>query len=175
MIIKHLADAGPQTRGQLRDLLQRLGVPADGQVIVHILVVASATGSVVRGPMAGADQAFVSVPDWIGPAPRALDREEALARLARRYLAGHGPAGAADLAKWTGLPLGDARRGLAAIAQEVVADGPGLVSLGAGPERGEATAGPPWALPAPGCSGPSTPSCTVGPPGRPLSAGTPAW
>ena len=38
---------------------------------------------------------------------------------------------------------------MAAIAQEVVADGPGLVSLGAGPERGEATAGPPWALPAP--------------------------
>ncbi len=120
IIIKTLAEAGAQTREQLRHLLQRLGVPTDGQVIVHLLVVATATGAVVRGPMAGADQAFVSVAHWIGTAPRALDSDEALARLARRYLAGHAPAGAADLAKWAGLPLGDAHKGLAAIANEVV-------------------------------------------------------
>jgi hypothetical protein len=52
-----------------------------------------------------------------------------LARLARRYLTGHGPAGARDLAKWAGLPLGEARIGLAAIADEVVVVDGGLVQL----------------------------------------------
>jgi hypothetical protein len=66
-----------------------------------------------------------------------LDRREALARLARRYLAGHGPAGAPDLARWAGVTLGDARRGLAAIADEVNDLGNGLVHLvgGAEPSR----------------------------------------
>jgi hypothetical protein len=45
-----------------------------------------------------------------------VDRDDALARLAARYLAGHGPADDRDLATWTGLPLRDARRGLALVA-----------------------------------------------------------
>lgn len=46
--------------------------------------------------------------------PTDVDEDEALATMARRYLAGYGPATADDLAYWSGLPLGAARRGLAA-------------------------------------------------------------
>ncbi len=46
--------------------------------------------------------------------PEPVGEEEALAIMARRYLAGYGPATADDLAYWSGLPLGAARRGLAA-------------------------------------------------------------
>jgi hypothetical protein len=53
----------------------------------------------------------------------AVDRDAALAELARRYLRGHGPATAADLAAWSGLGLRDARAALAAIAPELAADG----------------------------------------------------
>jgi hypothetical protein len=53
--------------------------------------------------------------------------------VARRYLAGHGPASDRDLAKWAGLPLGDARRGLAAL--RLVDRGSGLVSLRPAPRR----------------------------------------
>jgi hypothetical protein len=61
---------------------------------------------------------------------RARLPDEATAQLARRYLVGHGPADAHDLARWAGIPLGLARRGLAAIAEEVrpVSDA-GLVDL----------------------------------------------
>jgi hypothetical protein len=53
----------------------------------------------------------------------------ALAELARRYLAGHGPASDRDLARWAGVPLGMARRGLAQIAS-LLADRPdGLADL----------------------------------------------
>jgi hypothetical protein len=53
------------------------------------------------------------------PEPRRLDREEALAEVARRYVVGHGPATERDLAYWATLTLGDARTGLAAVADEL--------------------------------------------------------
>ncbi len=116
---------GPQTRAALRDRLDAAGVPTRGQALVHVLMEAALLGHVVRGPVArGTEQSWVSVPGWLGPAPAPLDRDEALARLAERYLRGHGPATAADLARWAGLPLRDARAGMAAVAAgtEVVGD-----------------------------------------------------
>jgi hypothetical protein len=47
--------------------------------------------------------------------PRPVAEDEALATLASRYLAGYGPADATDLAAWSGLALGVARRALDAI------------------------------------------------------------
>jgi hypothetical protein len=78
--------------------------------------------------MRDGEQAFVLVRDWLPAAP-VPDRPAALAELARRYLAGHGPAGDRDLAKWAGLPLRDARAGLAAIAGELAQRPDGLVDL----------------------------------------------
>jgi hypothetical protein len=72
--------------------------------------------------------------------PPPVDRDTALAELARRYLRGHGPATAADLAGWAGLPLRDARAGLAAIARELVQHGD-LVDLAAR-EPAEGALGP---------------------------------
>ncbi len=129
VVIDAVMTHGPQSRGQLRVLLDAAGVPTKGQALVHVLMAASVRGHVVRGPMAGRDHAYVSVRDWLGDPPPSLDREEGLARLARRYLGGHGPADARDLAKWAGLPLGEARRGLSAISAELVGRGDGLVDL----------------------------------------------
>jgi hypothetical protein len=79
----------------------------------------------VLGPKRGERQAFVLAREWVGnrAAPGAL------AELARRYLAAHGPAAPADLAAWSGLPLRDARAGLDAVAAQTVEDDDGLVDL----------------------------------------------
>jgi hypothetical protein len=74
------------------------------------LFAASLHHDLVRGPMRGKQQAFVSAAAWLEPPPRPLEREDALARLARRYLAAHAPAEPEDLAVWIGLPLTAARR-----------------------------------------------------------------
>jgi hypothetical protein len=116
-IERALTDEGPLTRPELRDRLDREGVPTKGQALVHVLALASLRGLVVRGPIVGRQHAYVLARDWLGPPPR-VNRERALAELARRYLAGHGPATDRDLAKWAGLPLRDARAGLAAIAND---------------------------------------------------------
>jgi len=73
---------------------------------------------------------------WLGAdaTNRFPDRDDALAELARRYLAGYGPATVADLARWSGLPRPDARHAVALIADEttelVTERGPMLVLAG---------------------------------------------
>ncbi len=108
-----LAADGPLTRSQLRERVAAAGVRTEGQAMVHILALASIRGLIVRGPVAGRDQAFVLARDWLGAPPPAMSREAALGELARRYLVGHAPAADRDLAQWAGIGLRDARLGLA--------------------------------------------------------------
>jgi uncharacterized protein YcaQ len=130
-IERSLAEEGPLTRTQLAQRLQRADVPIAGQALVQLLLLASLRGVTVRGPMVGRDHTHVLVRDWLEERPH-VDRDRALAELARRYLAGHGPADDRDLARWAGLPLRDARSGLSRIAGELVErPDDGLVSLGA--------------------------------------------
>jgi hypothetical protein len=129
LIARALAAEGPLTRAQLRERLDVAGVRTAGQALVHLLMLAALRGIAVRGPTIGREQAFVLVRDWLGEPEPAVDRDRALAELARRYLAGHGPADDRDLAKWAGLGLRDARVGLHAIATELHEREDGLLEL----------------------------------------------
>ena len=127
-IERGLIDEGPLTRVQLRERLDSAGVRTAGQALIHLLFLTTLRGIAVRGPMAGKEHAYVLVRDWLGP-QKPVDRDIALAELARRYLAGHGPADDRDLARWAGLPLRDSRAGLGAIASELAEREDGLVDL----------------------------------------------
>jgi hypothetical protein len=135
-IERSLAKEGPLTRHQLRERLDSAGIPTAGQALIHLIFLAAVRGLVVRGPMVGKDHAYVLVRDWLGRQP-AIERDTALAELARRYLIGHAPANDRDLARWAGLPLRDARAGLAAIAGELVERDDGLVHLAKRPPVAE--------------------------------------
>ncbi len=136
VIERALTAEGPLTRGQLRERIAATGVRTEGQALIHVIGLASFRGLIVRGPMIGNEHGYVLVRDWLGAPPGAAraaglvaDRDTALPELARRYLAGHGPATDRDLAKWAGLPLRDARRGLAAIGGKLDQRADGLVDL----------------------------------------------
>jgi len=119
---------GPSTRDALARRVASAGVRTQGQAMVHLLALASLRGLIVRGPIVGGRHAYVLTADWLGAAGK-IDRDRAMGELARRYLAGHGPASDRDLAKWSGLPLGMCRAAFASIEREVrVVDG-GLVDL----------------------------------------------
>jgi len=133
-----LAADGPLTRAQLGRAIGSAGIRTEGQALVYLLATASVRGLIIRGPMVGRAHAFARVSDWLGApparfAPGRFDRDVALAELARRYLVGHGPASERDLAKWAGLPLRDARRGLNAIAAELRPRADGLAELATSP------------------------------------------
>jgi hypothetical protein len=125
---RSLAADGPLDRDRLRERVGALGVRTARQALVHILFAAALRGLIVRGPMVNGSHAYVLVRDWLGE-QKPVDRDKALAELARRYLAGHGPAGDRDLARWAGLPLRDARAGLGSISSELDELGEGLVDL----------------------------------------------
>ena len=146
----------------------RPSVPTAGQALIHVRHAAAIEGHVVRGPMIDGEQAFVHAPTWLGDPPEEL-RDVQLARLAERYLRGHGPANAADLAE---------------------VDRPGARRL---PRRLRLHRGPHQALgrptgwwcsptspsrpncPRPGCSAASTRSSTAGPAGTCSCGTTPRW
>lgn len=139
VVERALTAEGPLIRGQLRERIAAADVRVQGQALVHVLALATLRGLAVRGPMVGKEQAYVLVRDWLGTPPRPVERDTALAQLARRYLAGHGPASDRDLARWAGVALRDARRGLAEIAPSLLERGDGLVDV-AGARR--TTGGP---------------------------------
>jgi hypothetical protein len=136
IIERSLAEEGPLTGKQVRERLQAAKVRAEGQALAHIVGLAALRGVLVRGPLVGKQHAYVLVRDWLGNASP-VDRDKALAELARRYLAGHGPADDRDLAKWAGLPLRDARAGLAAISPKLEPREDGLLHLKKAPRAAE--------------------------------------
>jgi hypothetical protein len=136
VIERSLAEEGPLTRPQLRERVGAAGVRTERQALVHLLILASLRGIAVRGPMIAGEHAYALVRDWLGELP-AVDRSRALAELARRYLAGHGPADERDLARWSGLALRDVRDGLGAIASELSPREDGLLQLARRPPAAE--------------------------------------
>ncbi|SIM45197.1 winged helix DNA-binding domain-containing protein [Micromonospora cremea] len=108
-----LAGGGRLTRAQCLATLRAAGLDTDSQRGYHLLWYVSVRGVTCLAPNVGTDQTFALLDEW-APGPRRLDREEALALLAHRYVRGHGPVTAREFAGWTGLTLTDARRGLAA-------------------------------------------------------------
>ena len=123
-----LGEEGPLSGKELKERVESADGPVVGTSFIHLMFLAAIEGILVRGPMQGKQQAYVLAEDWLGPW-QAPDRDAALAELARRYLVGNGPADERDLARWSGLPLRDARAGLAAIASRLVERDDGLVDL----------------------------------------------
>ncbi len=110
----------PPTRAELIAAAnaEGAGVQAAGQAPAHLLALAAHRGLVVRAADRGAEPTYALARRWL---PEQPDREpaDALAELARRHVSAFGPSDAADLATWAGVSLGLARRGLAAIRDEL--------------------------------------------------------
>lgn len=110
-----LADRGPLVRAELVSELNARGMRIDpsDQAPAHVVLLAAARGVACRGPdRPDEEPTYVRLDDWVPPEP-ARDRDDALAELSRRFARAYGPAGAGDLAYWSGLPAADAARALA--------------------------------------------------------------
>jgi hypothetical protein len=99
-------------RAELVAALAAGGVPTEGQRGYHLLWWLAQSGLTCLGPTAGGDQQFVLLDEWV-PAPRRLERDEALGELTLRFFASHGPATVKDLVRWAGVLVRDVKAGLA--------------------------------------------------------------
>jgi hypothetical protein len=120
-IMRRALAGGPLTRPELAERLRRGDVDPAGQRIAALVQRAGLEGLLCHGPDRGGEPTLVLLEDWAGDRLRpSLDRDAAMAELARRYLAAYGPAGPADLAAWSGMPVREARSAVAGIAGELV-------------------------------------------------------
>jgi hypothetical protein len=102
------------TRAEMYTLMKTAGFSPDGQRGIHILGRLALEGILCFGAPRGKEQTFVLLDEWLPPS-KAQPREEALARLAERYFAAHGPATFQDFAWWSGLAAAEARAALHAV------------------------------------------------------------
>ena len=112
LAVDALCGGGRLRRSELFAVWDAAGLSTPAQRGAHMLSYLAMTGTLVFGPIRDGEPLLVLVDEWI-PQPRSLERDEALGELARRYFCSHGPATVADLTRWTKLPAGDVREGLA--------------------------------------------------------------
>ena len=107
------------SRPQLRAAFESVGIAPDGQRMGYILMQAELDLLITSGGLQGKQQTYALL-DEISPSMgESIAGDEALAELARRYFTSHGPATIADFTWWSSLTVAAARRGLAALVNEV--------------------------------------------------------
>jgi len=121
--VAELEGGGSATREELQAAWNRAGIPIEGQRGYHLLWRLANEGLLCCGPIeTRARQRFALLDEWSPAAPGpALDDEEALARFFVGYARGHGPVTVRDFAWWGGLTMAQARTGLAAAGDAVIA------------------------------------------------------
>lgn len=107
-VVRVLEGGRSLSRPALYAALADRGIDVAGPRGLQILGRLAHEGLICQGPRADKQPSFVLLEEWLPP-QATLDRDQALAELARRYIAGHGPASVRDLAWWSGLTLRDAQ------------------------------------------------------------------
>ncbi len=108
------------SRGEIVRLLAQNNLPDQGQAPLHLLYRAALEGLVCLGPVQSGKATYILLERRVGSL-NPLPADEALAKLARRYLAAFGPASVHDLASWSGLKVSRARQAIDTIESEVIA------------------------------------------------------
>jgi hypothetical protein len=118
-LTKALRDGEALTRAELRQVLDRANIGAlSTQRLGHLLMRAELDRVICSGPPRGKQQTYALFDERV-PASAPFQRDEAMARLARRYFMSRSPASAQDFSWWSGLTVKDARRAIEAIAGEL--------------------------------------------------------
>jgi hypothetical protein len=102
------------TRAELGLHLKRARLPADGLKLAYLTMHAELDALICSGPRRGKQFTYALL-DERTPATAPRSRDEALAELAKRYFASHGPASARDFAWWSGLTAKDAQLAIASL------------------------------------------------------------
>jgi Winged helix DNA-binding domain len=124
VLTRALAGGKQLRRTAIYERLEAAGISmAEGRGL-HIVARLAIEGLLCFGAREGKQPTFALLDEWVPAAPR-LERDAALAELARRYFTSHGPASLQDFVWWSGLTTSDARAGVEMakphVMQEVIA------------------------------------------------------
>jgi hypothetical protein len=110
--ITRALEEGHHTREELAVVLAGVKIKAEKVRLAHLVAFCELEGLVCSGAMRGKQHTYALIAER-APKARVLGRDEALAEVVQRFLAGHAPATLRHFCWWSGLPLKDAKAGLA--------------------------------------------------------------
>ncbi len=117
IILNMLGSGPPLNRTALMTALNQQGISTAGQRAPYLLQRASLERLICQGATTRNDPTYQLLPD---AGSTLLDKTDALVELARRYFRSRSPATLADFGWWTGLPVADLKRAVAALASELI-------------------------------------------------------
>jgi len=117
-LVKALRDGQQLTRAELAAVLRQAGIKGSGLRLVYLIGSAELGGIICSGARRGKQFTYALLDDRVPPT-KTLERDEALAELARRYFTSHGPATEEDFMWWSGLTRADIRSGLEMVKQQM--------------------------------------------------------
>ncbi len=113
-LAKALEGGKQLTRDEVMTVLNNAGIKTDDLRFIHLLMHAELDKVICSGGRQGKQFTYALFDDRVPPGA-AIDKEEALAKLAERYFKSRGPATLHDFAWWGGITLTDAKIGLEAV------------------------------------------------------------
>jgi hypothetical protein len=121
VIEKALSGGEHLTREELFAHLTKAKIPLDVHRKIHFPLWAELSLIICSGKKKGTKQTYALLEKRV-PKTKSLNKDEALAKLARQYFSSHCPATVQDFTWWSGLPAGDARHALEMIKSEFVSE-----------------------------------------------------
>jgi len=122
VLTKALQGGKQLTRAELMSVLKKNGITGDNLLrFTYLIVYAELDGVLCSGARHGKQFTYALLDERV-PHTRTLERDEALAELAKRYFVSHGPATLQDFVWWSGLTVVDARKGLDSINSSLISE-----------------------------------------------------
>ncbi|HVZ12713.1 MAG TPA: winged helix DNA-binding domain-containing protein [Patescibacteria group bacterium] len=118
LLIKSLENKNFLTRGEIKKILDGVGITTDVQRLAHIVMWAELDGLICSGPRRGKNFTYALVSDR-APSTKRFSKDESLAKLALKYFTSHGPAQLKDFVWWSGLTTRDAQTALDSIKSKL--------------------------------------------------------
>ena len=109
------------TREELIAELGKAKIATNGGRASHLFLCAEAEGIICSGAIKDGKQTYALLEEWV-PKAKPMPKEEALAKLAKRYFAGHGPATLRDFIWWSGLSVNSAKQALESVKRDFLSE-----------------------------------------------------
>ena len=112
------ADKGSVTKEDLVQALAERDIRMDAHRLSYHIRMAELTGTLCSGDLLSMKATYALTADKVGPR-ETIGRDEALMRFARKYFQSHQPATLEDFVWWSGMNIGDCRRGIAMLGNSI--------------------------------------------------------
>lgn len=115
----HLSRSRIARKADFDSALREKGITMDAQRLSYHIRLAEYSGLLCSGDLFPMKHSYALTADKL-PKVTPITKEEALGKLAKTYFRSHGPATLEDFVWWSGVNIGDCRKGLEAIKDELV-------------------------------------------------------